>query len=164
MLFVWGQNKKLGMKRVLREWFPILIGFKPAVDAYRVATGEKQEAEQAFDALTEMTYMKGIEMFAEAIPGVIIQLMAIATSDKGVGTSAWLSVAVSAITTGFASASISYDWDTNPAKREETPDFYGVYTSKSKQENSSICVHIAVHCRNTSNKMYNNSSSWVDGR
>jgi hypothetical protein len=125
MIVVWLQNKKLGMQRVLKEWFPILIGFKPAVDAYRVAKGGKQEAGLAIDALTEMTYMKGIEMFAEAIPGVIIQLMAIATSDKGVRTSAWLSVAVSAITTGFASATISYDWDTAPDKRESAPDFYG---------------------------------------
>jgi hypothetical protein len=72
-------------------------------------------------------------MFAEAIPGVIIQLMAIATSDKDVGTSAWLSVAVSAITTGFASATISYDWDTDPVKREYTPDFYGYIPAKASK-------------------------------
>jgi hypothetical protein len=113
------------MLRVLREWFPILTGFKPAVDAYRVATGAKQEVGTSFDPIIEMSYMKGIEMFAEAIPGVIIQLMAIATSDNKVGTSAWLSLAVSAITTGFASATISYDWDTDPVRREETPAFYG---------------------------------------
>ena len=61
-----------------------MIGFKPAVDAYRVAKGEKQEAGQPIDALTEITFMKGIEMFAESIPGVIIQLMAIVRSDKEV--------------------------------------------------------------------------------
>jgi hypothetical protein len=126
MLGVWGQNRKLGMKRVVREWIPILLGYKPAVDAYKVATGAKQEVGAAGDPMTEMTFIKMTEMFAEAIPGVIIQLMAIATSDKkDVGTSAWLSVAVSAITTGFASATISYDWDTDPAKREATPAFYG---------------------------------------
>jgi hypothetical protein len=125
MLGVWFQNRKLGMKRVLREWVPILLGYKPAVDAYRVATGAKQKVGAAGEPMLEMTSMKIIEMFAEAIPGVIIQLMAIATSDKKVGTSAWLSVAVSAITTGFASATISYDWDTDPAKREQAPDFYG---------------------------------------
>jgi hypothetical protein len=114
MLFVWLQNKKLGMLRVLREWFPILIGFKPAVDAYRVAKGRKQEAGQALDAMVELTYMKGIEMFAEAIPGVIIQLMAIATSDGDVADAAWVSLSVSALTTGFASATISYDYDTDP--------------------------------------------------
>jgi hypothetical protein len=133
MLAIWFQNRKLGMLRVLREWFPILIGFKPAVDAYRVATGAKQEVGAAIDPMVEMTFMKGIEMFAEAIPGVIIQLMAIVTSDKDVGTTAWLSVAVSAITTGFASATICYDYDTNPDKREESPDFYGYIPAKASK-------------------------------
>jgi hypothetical protein len=127
------------MKRVLREWFPILIGFKPAVDAYRVAKGEKQEAGQTMDALTEMTYMKGIEMFAEAIPGVIIQLMAITTSKEDVADAAWVSLIVSALTTGFASASISYDWDTDPVKREQVPDFYG-YVPANPTKRSIIFV------------------------
>ena len=133
MLFVWGQNKKLGITRVVREWIPILLGYKPAVDAYRVATGAKQEVGIATNAMVEMTFMKCTEMFAEAIPGVIIQLMAIATSDKEVGTSAWLSVAVSAITTGFASATISYDWDTDPANREKAPNFYGYIPAKASK-------------------------------
>jgi hypothetical protein len=133
MLTVYAQNRKLGMKRVLREWFPILFGYKPAVDAYRVATGAKHEVGATIDPMTEMTAMKCTEMFAEAIPGVIIQLMAIATSDNKVGTSAWLSVAVSAITTGFASATISYDWDTDPVKREQVPDFYGYTPAKASK-------------------------------
>jgi hypothetical protein len=139
MFTVWGQNRKLGMKRVLMNWFPILIGFKPAVDAYRVATGEKQEAGQAFDALTEMTYMKGIEMFAEAIPGVTIQLLAIATSKEDVADAAWVSLIVSALTTGYASATISYDWDTDPVKRVQVPDFYG-YVPANPTKRSIIFV------------------------
>ena len=72
------------------EWFPILIGFKPAVDAYRVAKGEKQQAGQVIDALTELSFMKGIEMFAEAIPGVIIELMATVRNDGEVADAAWV--------------------------------------------------------------------------
>jgi hypothetical protein len=143
MIFVWGQNRKLGMLRVLREWFPILIGFKPAVDAYRVAKGGKQETGQAIDALTEMTYMKGIEMFAEAIPGVIIQLMAIATSEGDVSDAAWVSISVSALTTGYASATISYDWDTDPMKREQVPDFYG-YVPANPTKRSIIFVSMML--------------------
>jgi hypothetical protein len=133
LLLVWAQNRKLGMTRVLQECVPILIGFKPAVDAYRVATGAKQEVGTALNAMYELTGMKVVEMFAEAIPGVIIQLMAITSSDKNVGTSAWLSVAVSAITTGFASATVSYDWDTDPLKREEAPNFYGYIPAKASK-------------------------------
>jgi hypothetical protein len=143
MLCVWGINKRLGFKKVLREWFPILIGFKPAVDAYRVAKGEKQEALQAIDALTELTVMKCTEMFAEAIPGVIIQLMAIATNDKDVADAAWVSLIVSALTTGFASATISYDFDTDPVKREQVPDFYG-YVPANPANRSIIFVSMTL--------------------
>jgi hypothetical protein len=133
MLLVWGQNRKLGMLRVLREWFPILIGFKPAVDAYRVATGEKQVVGTTLDPMFEMTIMKVIEMFAEAIPGVIIQLMAIATNDGDVADAAWISLSVSALTTGYTSATISYDFDTDPVKREQVPDFYGYVPANPKK-------------------------------
>jgi hypothetical protein len=134
MFAIWAGYRKLGMKKVVREWIPILLGYKPAVDAYRVATGAKQEVGVTGDPMMELTVMKVVEMFAEAIPGVIIQLMAIATSDKeDVGTSAWLSVAVSAITTGFASTTISYDYDTDPGKREATPDFYGYIPAKANK-------------------------------
>jgi len=125
LIFVWGQNKDIGWRKVLRESIPVLIGFKPALDAYRVATGVEQEKGQRLTPMTEMTAMKVTEVFAEGIPGVIIQLMAIATSVEDVGVSSWLSVAVSAFTVGFASASISYDWDTDPEKRQAVPGFYG---------------------------------------
>ena len=77
------------------ERFPVLIGFKPALDSYRVACGQKEEKGQLVDPNYEMTIVN--EMFAEAIPGVIIQLIAIATS-KEVGVTSWLSLAVSIFT------------------------------------------------------------------
>jgi hypothetical protein len=83
--------------------------------------------------MEEMTTMKLCEMFAEAIPGVIIQLMAIATSDGEVATAAWISLGVSALTTGFASATISYDFDTDPVRREQVPDFYGYIPAKASK-------------------------------
>jgi hypothetical protein len=133
MLFVWFGYNKLGMKRVLREWLPILLGYKPAVDAYKVATGAKQEVGTALDPLLEMATMKSVEMFAEAIPGVIIQLMAVINSDVDIATSAWTSLTVSALTTGFASATFSYDFDTDPTKREQAPDFYGYIPAKASK-------------------------------
>jgi len=125
LILIWVQNKGIGWKKVMKESIPVLIGFKPALDAYRVATGVEQERGQTVDAMIEMTMMKAAEMFAEAIPGVIIQLMAIVTSTEEINVLPWLSVAVSAFTTGFVSATLSYDWDTSPEKRRAAPDFYG---------------------------------------
>ena len=39
----------------MKEAFPVLIGFKPAVDAYNIAKGKKQENGQSIDPLTEMS-------------------------------------------------------------------------------------------------------------
>lgn len=69
-----------------------------------------------FDPLSEMSYTKGVEMVAEAIPGVIIQLSAIMeTYAEGKEPSFGImsSLLISLMTTGFTSASISYDWDTD---------------------------------------------------
>ena len=146
IFMVWVQNRKLGFKKVLKECIPIFSGFKPALDAYRITQGEKQEAGQAFDPLVEMTFIKGIEVFAEAIPGVIIQLMAIATNTEGevISSAALLSLTVSALTTGFSSATISYDWDTDPLKREQVPDFYGYVPPHPTQRATVFVFLIAV--------------------
>jgi hypothetical protein len=82
-------------------------------------------------------------MFAEAIPGVIIQLMAIATNDGDVAYAAWVSLSVSALTTGFASATISYDWDINPVKRETVPEFYG-YVPANPTKRSIIFISLML--------------------
>ena len=54
LLLVWLQNQKLGMIRILREMIPVVVGLKPAVDAYRVASGTNQEEGQLFNPLGEM--------------------------------------------------------------------------------------------------------------
>ena len=92
-----------------------------------MASGAKQEVGTPVDPMDELVAIKCMEMFAEAIPGVIIQLMAIAAAAKGekISTVAWLSLALSALTTGFASATVSYDFDVDPGHRERFPKVYG---------------------------------------
>ena len=50
-----------------------VTGMKAAVDSYRVAMGAEQEKDTQFDPITELTFSKCIEMFAESIPGIVIQ-------------------------------------------------------------------------------------------
>mmetsp|Transcript_14619 Transcript_14619/g.29983 ORF Transcript_14619/g.29983 Transcript_14619/m.29983 type:complete len:1930 (-) Transcript_14619:32-5821(-) len=132
LLLIVAQYRKMGWQRVLKEAFPVFIGFKPAVDAYRVSNGAQMEVGQAINALEELTAIKLVEMFSEAIPGVIIQLMAITTKlgdKKDINNGAWISLAVSLIATGFIGATVSYDYDTDPKKRESAPEFYGYVPS-----------------------------------
>ena len=51
---MYGQNRKMGLKRLILEMIPVVVGLKPAVDAFRVASGSKIEEKQAFDPLAEM--------------------------------------------------------------------------------------------------------------
>src|SRR6056300_117002 len=61
---------------------------------------------------------------AESIPAAILQSYALLKSEKK-SRGALLSIIISACATGLASATISYDLDTDPSKRLNNPEFYG---------------------------------------
>jgi hypothetical protein len=142
LVLVYLQYKRLGISRVLRESLPCFIGMKPAVDAYRVAVKETKEPGASFDPMLELVGTKICEMFAESIPGVIIQLMAVmsATREDPATTSAWVSLSISALSTGFIGATMSYDYDTDPEKRSKTPDFYGYVPTNGTQRSILFAV------------------------
>ena len=127
LLLVYGQNNKAPKKSALEALW-VFIGLKPVVDAYRVASGQEMDAHHTMDPLTELTCSKGIEMFCEAIPGTVLQMYALLDTMIGgnkVSQVALGSIGSSILTTGFTAAVISYDFDTDPTKRKETPHFYG---------------------------------------
>ena len=82
------------------------------------------EEYHAFDAKAELVFAKGIEMVCESIPGCLLQIY-VMLKVRDTSKRAVTSVVVSALTTGFSSATIAYDADTDPAGRKQTPDFYG---------------------------------------
>ena len=131
LFFVLLQNKRRGWKTVLLEMIPVVVGLKPAVDAFRVVSGAKIAEGQTFDPLTEMTIIRVVEMFAEAIPGAIIQLSAILSFGISSHT-AIISLISSALTTGFVSSCLSYDWDTDPRQRAESAEFYGYIPNRAR--------------------------------
>ena len=131
-------NINRGPKRVLREIIPVIFGLKPAVDAFRVASGAKIEKGQVVDPMQDMIYTKAIEMFAEAIPGVIIQLSASLSFGGEISTAAFVSLLVSALTTGFASATVSFDMDTDTSNRKNNPEFFGYIPDNAKKRTGKI--------------------------
>lgn len=44
-----------------------------------------------------------------------------------------MSLLVSLLTTGFVSATLSYDFDTDPKKRAYNPEFYGYISDESRK-------------------------------
>ena len=131
VLLVVVQNRRRGMKRMVREVLAVFVALKPALDAFRIATGEKKSVKSVIDPVGELTARKCLEMFAESIPGVIVQITAVATAPKSATTSAIASILVSSMTAGFTSATISYDYDTEPKTRERVPYFYGFVPDNS---------------------------------
>ena len=82
-------------------------------------------------------HTKTAEMFAEAIPGVLIQLSAILSVGQA-STAALASLSISALTTGFTSATISFDMDTDPMQRKNNPEFYGYVPDSARKRASEL--------------------------
>ncbi|GMI18866.1 hypothetical protein TeGR_g12782 [Tetraparma gracilis] len=67
-------------------------------------------------------------MICEAIPGCVMQLyvcVGVLQDGKSVTNQAVLSLVVSALSTGYSSSSITYDYDTGVQRRKDEPEFYG---------------------------------------
>jgi len=142
---VWAQNKKKPW-HLLRESLFVISLMKPGVDAFRVVTGAEMAPWHTFDAKTELSITKGIELFAESIPGCIIQLYAflglLKDNQEGQNAALW-SIIISTATAGFTSAIIAYDHDTNPEKRTRSPKHFGyVPDAASKRSLMLLCLCI----------------------
>ena len=52
----------LGMKKVVSESLTVILFIKPAVDAFRVASGAETEEGSLTDPMSELVTTKGVEM------------------------------------------------------------------------------------------------------
>ena len=93
----------------------------------RVASGAEQNEHNVYDSAMELTVTRCAELICEAIPGCVLQFTAAMRVRQGGGTVSNIAVAsivISALTTGYSSACISFDYDVDPVKRRNEPDFY----------------------------------------
>ncbi|GMI32508.1 hypothetical protein TeGR_g10375 [Tetraparma gracilis] len=133
LLVVVVQNGKMGWGKLLREVLITVSGLKPGVDAMRVVSNAEMDEHHMMDAKMELVVNKCCEMVCESVPGCILQVYALiqgASGDKM--RTKVLSIAVSALTTGMSSASISYDFDSDPEMRRLLPSFYGFLPDEAK--------------------------------
>lgn len=75
------------------------------------------------DPLQNLVSTRVIECFTECLPGSVLQTYAYIRT--GHSKAALTSIFLSAMTTAYVTATISYDLDTDPKKRENNPRFYG---------------------------------------
>jgi len=107
LLTVFIQNRKKPLL-MAKEMLIVVILMKPAVVAFRVSAGQEMEEHHTFDAKVEHIFIKCIEMVCESIPGCLIQTYVL-LKVRNVTRATVGSVIVSAMTTGFSSASISFE-------------------------------------------------------
>ena len=124
ILVVLGQYKKKRWTVKLKESLITLFFLRPIVDAYRVTT-HHEDGDATMDSLTEMIGNKCVELAAESIPGCVLQIYVWLVNPDEIGIGALISILTSALTTGFASAMISFDFDVDRAHRKGQPNFYG---------------------------------------
>jgi hypothetical protein len=112
LFLVWVQTHKGPRRVMLKEMLVVLSGMKPGIDAKRVADGNEQAEHAALNPDVELAMTRGFEMAMESIPGSILQCAALLRSMKrgdGFNKVALGSIIVSALTTGFSAATISFE-------------------------------------------------------
>jgi hypothetical protein len=129
LLFVWIQNRRIKRKNngwmMLRECLYVVTCVKPGVEAKRIASGQKDLPGSIVSPLQEMSYCRGIELFCEAAPGMVLQSAAYLASKER--TNAALgSILISAGCAAMTAASLAYDIDVSPEKRKTSPDVCGM--------------------------------------
>ena len=107
LFLVFVQNRKKPWT-IAKEMLIVVTAAKPAVDCYRCCAGQEMDEHHAVDAKTELVFTKGIEMLCESIPGSLLQIFVL-LKVKIVTRATVGSVVVGAMTTGFSSASISFE-------------------------------------------------------
>jgi hypothetical protein len=102
----------------------VLCFLKPGVDAYRVATGHKQAPGAPLSPINELVIGKGGELVFEAIPALLMQ-SAILMAVGNPSLLAAASIIFSCLAVAYTSTTIAYDFETDPLKRKNNPEFYG---------------------------------------
>jgi len=121
VLFVYA---KKSWQRKLYEVVITLTFLRPPIDAYRVSTNQSDN-ELTITPLSEMMFNKGAELACESIPGCVLQCWVFLGNSEQAGFFAALSILISALTTGYSSAMISFDMDVDLSNRKVQPNFYG---------------------------------------
>jgi hypothetical protein len=102
------QNMK-NKKKLVREVLIVFSCLKPALDASRVIRGAEQSMDTIMDPKTELVFTRASELFAESIPGTLLQVhsqISVYMSGGGISKRVVTSIVISALTTGFTSATI----------------------------------------------------------
>jgi hypothetical protein len=118
--------KKDRWRTMLLEFLSVVTFVKPGVDAWRVVSGAERKPGAPLSPLMEMVNTKSGELVFEAVPGLVLQLVAMikfAGAGETNSTSAFISVLVSTASTALTGTTLFWDGDTDPGIRKRNPDW-----------------------------------------
>ncbi|GMI07272.1 hypothetical protein TrLO_g6094 [Triparma laevis f. longispina] len=127
---------------LLWELLFVITLVKPGVDCYWVIQHQKQKANAALDPLTEMVYIKEVELITDCIPGAVIQAIAFVNGQHSY--IAVVSLMSNVPTAAFIAASMALEKDIGVLCREHSPDFYGIVDLSSKRGTALICLQVLI--------------------
>jgi hypothetical protein len=112
LAFVFLNTRKAPRRVMLGEMLIVISGLAPGIHAMRVANGTEQNAFAAVSPEMELTIVRGFEMSCESVPGSLLQVHSLLKTMKSDGGNlskvALGSIIMSALTTGFSAATISF--------------------------------------------------------
>jgi hypothetical protein len=109
LLMVLGQTYKAPRRVMIKEMLIVLTGIAPGIHAMRVANGADRDEHAKIDHEMVLTCTRGLEIALESLPGSLLQVHALLKSDGGFSEAALASIIMSALTTGFSAATISFE-------------------------------------------------------
>ena len=95
--------------------------------------------------MVAMVVTKCIELATESIPGAVLQTFVFLQNPEEVGTTALISIVVSALCTGYTSAMISFDLDVSVHHRKVHEGFYG-YLPDDNTKRGNLFILMTLIC------------------
>jgi hypothetical protein len=112
-----------GKRRLMIEILFVITGVKPFVDAWRILNGTVNVG-APIDTQAERSGCKAVEIVVESVPTALIQMHDLLGAAK-LSAATVFSIVTSCLCIATITTGMFFDYDTDPAKRVQSPMFYG---------------------------------------
>jgi hypothetical protein len=118
-------TKHLGMLAVLKEVALVLTCLKPGLEVWHLAHGVERDPGAPSDPKGAMILGKVAERVFESIPSGILTTVTLLDHADARSPLTVASVIIACLATAFVATTITYNKDTDSARRHAVPAFYG---------------------------------------
>jgi hypothetical protein len=128
-VIIYVNSSQLAIRNILTHSLLVFVYCLHPTDHFRILTKQEREGHETVDLLTEAGCFKGCELFAESIPGTVVQIFALLTTRGHIGWTKMFSLIVSIVVVAMTVSSIDTRKDSDVQNRSLLSDFYGFMPS-----------------------------------